>query len=112
MAGALTTFVTVIVSVLSTATDLVVDAAASGTPNLANIDGGWPAGGGGRADDEVKGTCDGGGAALVCRGSGNGARGGAGSVTVPNRGTGAAAFGVTQPLSDGCTRTPHHFTGI
>lgn len=102
MAGALTTLVTVIVSVLSTATDLTVDAAASGTPNLANIDGDRWAGGGGTEADDALNAAGGAGAALVCRGSGNGARGGADNVTVPNRGIGAAAFGVTQPLSDGC----------
>jgi len=39
-AGPLTTLVTVIVSVPSPVADSPVDAAASGTPNLASIDGG------------------------------------------------------------------------
>jgi len=106
IAGALTTFVTVIVSVPSPVAERAVDTAASGAPNLANIDGGWRADGGGAGiDDEVGGACGSGGdsTALVCRGSANGARGAAGNVTVPKRGTGAAAFGVTQLLSGGCT---------
>ena len=117
MAGALTTFVTVIVSVPSPVADRAVDAAASGAPNLANIDGGCPAGGGGSGiDDEVESAGGNGGccATLVCRGSANGARGAAGNVTAPKRGTGAAAFGVTQLLSDGCTYTHHSivFTNV
>jgi len=106
MAGALTTFVTVIVSVVPPP----VDAADGGTPNLVNVDGGWPLGGGGgdATADRAEGACGcswwAGGAALLCRGSENGARGAGGSVTLANRGTGAAAFDVTQLLlSDGCT---------
>ena len=107
IAGALTTFVTVIVSVPSPVADCAVDAAAKGAPNLADTDGGWPVGGGGGIDIGVESAWRGGGdtAALICRGSVNGVRGGAGNVTVLKRGTGAAVFGVTQPLSDGYTCT-------
>jgi len=100
MAGALTTFVTVIVSVPSTVDDRAV---AGGAPNLAVDGGGWPAVGAGGTADEPGGG--GSGAELVCRGSGKGARGAAGNGTVLNRGTGAATFGVTQLLSDVCTCT-------
>jgi len=114
IAGALTTFVTVIVSVPSTVVaERAVDTAASGAPNLANIDDG---GGGRGIADELGGACGngGGGKALVCRGSAKGARGGAGNGTVLSRGTGAAAvaFGVTQLLSGGCTYVQSHMCNI
>jgi len=105
IAGALTTFVTVIVSVPPPSAGRAVDAdgGGGGAPNRADIDGGWPAGGGaGGSADGPGGGC---GTEPVCRGSANGARGGAGNETVLNRGTGAAALGVTQLLSDVCTCT-------